>query len=177
MPCRADGLGTGLGPMTEKDYRNLESQHAPVRKSKNEITICKLEDDIQSMEEDLCVVRDLLFKLIDDRDLPDNAEEIINGQLKIHREHRLEDYQSVKDNIENELSSINSAINYREKYVKPKYQLSDEMRKKYEKGMIPKRKRVKELEEIKKVFDNTDIEDFIKDRYLFEEFKNQNKDE
>ena len=116
MPCRADGLGTGIGPMTEEDYRNLESQHAPVRKSKNEITICKLEDDIQSMEEDLCVVRDLLFKLIDDRDLPDNAEEIINGQLKIHREHRLEDYQSIKDNIDNELSSINSAINFREKF-------------------------------------------------------------
>ena len=43
--------------------------------------------------------------------------------------------------------------------------------------MIPKRKRVKELEETKKKFDNTDIEDFIKDRYLFEEFKNQNKDD
>ena len=64
MPCRADGKGTGVGLMTEEDYRNLESQHAPVRKSKNEITICKLEDDIQSMEEDLCIIRDLLFIVV-----------------------------------------------------------------------------------------------------------------
>jgi hypothetical protein len=176
MPCRADGLGTGIGPMTEEDYRNLESQHAPVRKSKNEITICKLEDDIQSMEEDLCVVRDLLFKLIDDRDLPDNAEEIINGQLKIHREHRLEDYQSIKDNIENEIYSISNTINFRENHIKWKYEKSNTLDE-YEEGMKPKRKRIKELEETKKKFDNTDIEDFIKDRYMFEELKNQNKDE
>ena len=176
MPCRADGLGTGLGPMTEEDYRNLESQHAPVRKSKNEITICKLGDDIQSMEEDLCIIRDLLFKLIDGRNLPDNAEEIINKQLKKHREHRLEDYQSIKDNIENEIYSISNAINFRENHIKWKYEKSNTLDE-YEEGMIPKRKRVKELEETKKKFDNTDIEDFIKDRYLFEEFKNQNKDD
>ena len=134
-----------------------------------------MEDDIQSMEEDLCVVRDLLFKLIDDRDLPDNAEEIINGQLKIHREHRLEDYQSIKDNIENEIYSISNTINFRENHIKWKYEKSNTLDE-YEEGMKPKRKRIKELEETKKKFDNTDIEDFIKDRYMFEELKNQNKD-
>ena len=106
MPCRADGKGTGLGPMTEEDYRMMESQSTITLKSKNEITISKLEEEVQTMEEDLCVVRDLLFKMIDDRDLPENAEVIINEQLIKHREHRMEDYESIKTNINNELSII-----------------------------------------------------------------------
>ena len=178
MPCRADGKGTGLGPMTEEDYRMMESQPTITLKSKHEITISKLEDEVQTMEEDLCVVRDLLFKMIDDRDLPENVEVIINEQLIKHREHRMEDYESINTNINNELSIINNAINFRENHIKWRYEKSNTLDE-YEEGMKPKRKRVKELEEIKKVFDNTNVEDFIKDRYLFEEFKpkqiNKNK--
>ncbi len=167
MPCRADGKGTGLGPMTEEDYRMMESQSSITLKS-------KLEEEVQSMEEDLCIVRDLLFKMIDNRDLPENAEVIINEQLMKHREHRMEDYESINTNINNELSTVNKAINFRENYIKWRYEESNTLDE-YEEGMKPKRKRIKELEEIKKIFDNTNVEEFIKDRYLFEEFK-LNKD-
>jgi hypothetical protein len=68
------------------------------------------------------------------------------------------------------LSIINNAINFRENHIKWRYEKSNTLDE-YEEGMKPKIKRVKELEEIKKVFDNTNVEDFIKDRYLFEEFK------
>ena len=167
MPCRADGKGTGLGPMTEEDYRMMESQSSITLKS-------KLKEEVQSMEEDLCIVRDLLFKMIDNRDLPENAEVIINEQLMKHREHRMEDYESINTNINNELSTVNKAINFRENHIKWRYEKSNTLDE-YEEGMKPKRKRIKELEEIKKVFDNTNVEEFIKDRYLFEEFK-LNKD-
>ncbi|NIP31128.1 MAG: hypothetical protein GTO02_15485, partial [Candidatus Dadabacteria bacterium] len=150
MPCRADGKGTGLGPMTEEDYRMMESQSSITLKS-------KLEEEVQSMEEDLCIVRDLLFKMIDNRDLPENAEVIINEQLMKHREHRMEDYESINTNINNELSTVNKAINFRENYIKWRYEESNTLDE-YEEGMKPKRKRVKELEEIKKVFDNTNVE-------------------
>lgn len=113
MPCRADGLGTGLGPMTDEDYRKMESQSGKYIDSTMKIDKLKF----QELEEDLCTVRDLLFKMIDDRKLPDNIENILYDQLNKHKEHRKEDFEYIKNYINKSIDYVNNSIKILEKYL------------------------------------------------------------
>lgn len=79
--------------MTDEDYRKMESQSGG--RVDNNVKIDKLK--LQEMEEDLCVLRDILFKMIDDRPLPDNIEDILFNQLNKHKEHRKEDFEDIKN--------------------------------------------------------------------------------
>ena len=166
MPCRADSLGTGLGPMTDEDYRKMESQSGGY--VNNAIKIDKLK--LQELEEDLCILRDLLFKMIDNRDLPDNIEDILSDQLKKHKEHRKEEFEYIKNSISEKLDSLESVLKFREKYLKSYYtneqDFNNTNKSKYE--------RLEKLKKDKEIIDNISFDEFWKDRYLFNEYKKKN---
>jgi len=166
MPCRADSLGTGLGPMTDEDYRKMESKSGS--NVNNTIKIDKLK--LQELEEDLCILRDLLFKMIDDRDLPDNVEDILSDQLKKHKEHRKEDFEDIKKNIIENLLSIETSLKFREKYIKRNYDNEEEFNN-TNKG---KYERYEKLKKDKEIIDNISFDEFWKDRYVFNEYKKKN---
>lgn len=166
MPCRADSLGTGLGPMTDDDYRRMESQSSGRIVEK---TIKIDESKYLEMEEDLCIIRDLLFKIIDNRDLPQNIEDILSNQLDKHKEHRKEDFISIKQNIDELIESITMALKFRDRHIKMRYQNAEEYNQ-TNKGKID---RLEKLKKDKEVIDNLSFDDFWKDRYFFEEYKNE----
>jgi hypothetical protein len=122
MPCRADMLGTGLGPMTDEDYRKMESQYSKSSNTieNNDIKIDKYK--YQELEEDLCTVRDLLYKIVNDLQLPDNLEDILQNQFTKHKEHRKEDFDNIKKNIEDTYDTILNSINVGEKFYKRFYE-------------------------------------------------------
>lgn len=167
MPCRADGLGTGLGPMTNKDYRKMESNStSSINNSyRDNITINK--NKLQELEEDLCTVRDLLFKLIEDRNLPDNLETILNDQIIKHKSHRKEDFEFLKKEINNRYDITNNFIKTIEKYYKRNYDTEQEFYEKYDMNY----KALEKYKNDKNIINSMDFEDFWKDKYLFEDYK------
>jgi hypothetical protein len=166
MACRADGLGTGLGPMTDEDYRKMESSSSSNTYSyKNNITINKYK--LQELEEDLCTVRDLLFKLIEDRELPDNIETILNDQMIMHKSHRKEDFEFLKKEINNRYDSTNNFIKTIEKYYKRNYDTEQEFYDNYD----SKYKALEKYTKDREIINSMNFDDFWKDKYLFEDYK------
>jgi len=166
MPCRADGLGTGLGPMTEKDYRKMESSSSSNTYSyRDNITINKYK--LQELEEDLCTVRDLLFKFIEDRELPDNIETVLNDQMIKHKSHRKEDFEFLKEEINNRYDSTNNFIKTIEKYYKRNYDTEQEFYDNYN----SKYKALEKYTKDREIINSMNFDDFWKDKYLFEDYK------
>jgi hypothetical protein len=166
MPCRADGLGTGVGPMTDEDYKKMEYQSGGY--VNNTIKSDKLK--LQEMEEDLCIVRDLLFKMIDDRKLPDNIDDILFDQLNKHKEHRKEDFEDTKNYINKSIDYVNHFIKILEKYYKRHYENEQDFYTKY----AITYESLKKLKKDKKLINKMSFDDFWKDRYLFNEYKKKN---
>jgi hypothetical protein len=169
MPCRADMLGTGLGPMTDEDYRKMESQSSKSSNTieNNDIKIDKYK--YQELEEDLCTVRDLLYKIVNDLQLPDNLEDILQNQFTKYKEHRKEDFDNIKKNIEDTYDTILNTINVGEKFYKKFYENESDF---YEKYKI-RYDRFEEFKIAKEKINNISFEEFWKDRYLFEKYKNK----
>jgi hypothetical protein len=166
MPCRADSLGTGLGPMTDEDYRKMESSSSNNNYSyKDNITINK--NKVQELEEDLCTVRDLLFKFIEDRKLPDNIETILNDQMIKHKSHRKEDFEFIKEEINNRYDSTKYLLKVLEKNYKRHYTNEQEFYEKYDTNYKALEKYTKD----RKIINSMNFDDFWKDKYIFEDSK------
>jgi hypothetical protein len=102
MPCSDGGWSnTGSYDSGYSDGRNSQRREDRQqiqrleKKLNREVTASKSIE--QALEEELCVARDVIMKVlkyVDEDNLPSTLKEMINNQKELHLEHRLEDKEA-----------------------------------------------------------------------------------